>query len=70
MPLLFGLFLTTFPGLGGFVLVIVSTSIVAVWLQKSKTRFEYVATSIYSIVILLHIGFVVWFNVTRQLWNL
>ncbi len=70
MLLLSVLILISTPGLGALILLIVSAFIVGAWLQKSKTRFEYVATSVYTVVILLHIGFTVWFNIIGEGWNL
>jgi len=52
------------------ILALVCASVLAGWLQKSKTRFELVATGIYSAVMLLHIGYVAWFHLTRQQWDL
>ena len=52
------------------VLALASASVVAAWLQKSKTRFESVATGVYSVVMLLHIGYVVWSHATGLVWDL
>ena len=42
-------------------LCFVSTSVVMAWFQKGKTRFEIVFTGIYSVVVLLYFGCLVWF---------
>ena len=70
MPLIYALFwLTASPVVIAPVLALVSSSIIAAWLQKSKTRFEFIATSIYSIVMFLFIGYVVLWHVTGQIWD-
>lgn len=47
-------------------LAIVSTSVVMAWLQKGKTQFQIVLTSIYSVVVLLCVRFAVliWVHTT------
>ena len=39
-------------------LTLISTSVVVAWFQKDKTRYEIAFDSIYSVVVLLYVGFV------------
>jgi hypothetical protein len=52
------------------VLALVSTSVIAAWLQKTKTKMEIVFTGIYSVTMLLHIGYAIWCLVTKQVFDL
>jgi len=48
------------------VLALVAVSVFMAWFQEGKTRFEIIFTGIYSVVILLYMGFVIWCLVTKQ----
>ena len=48
------------------VLALVAVSVFMAWFQEGKTRFEIIFTGIYSAVILLFLGFVIWCLVTKQ----
>lgn len=52
------------------VLVFVSIFIYRAWFQEGKTRFEIVCTGIYSVVILVYIGWVLFCIFSGQKWDL
>jgi branched-subunit amino acid permease len=71
IPLVHGLFLlSVFPLFALPILALVSVSVVVAWLQKAKTRFEVLFAGIYSVVMLLHLGFAIWCLVTKPVWDL
>jgi hypothetical protein len=47
-------------------LVIVSISLVAVWRQERKTRFELIASGIYGVLVIVSVVFVVWCLVANR----
>lgn len=70
VPLFLGFFwlgVLTFMSLP--VLVFVSIFIYRAWFQEGKTRFEVVFTSIYSVVILVYIGWVLFCIFSGQKWD-
>ena len=70
-PVVYALFwLTAWPVVVLPGLAIVSASVVGAWFQKSKTDRECLGVAIYTVVMLLHIGFVVLWHVTGRVWEL
>jgi hypothetical protein len=70
-PVIYSFFwLTAWPVVVVPVLATVSASVVGAWLQKSKTGFECFGIAIYTVVMLLHIGFVILWHVTGRVWEL
>ena len=52
------------------VVVLVSISVVAAWLQKGKTVFEIVSTGIYSAIMLFYGAYSIWCLVTKPVFDL
>lgn len=61
---------TTWPLTLLLFLAIVLISVLLAWFQKTKTQFEIVATSLYTAVVLLHVGYVLWCVGTGQKFDL
>ena len=71
IPLMHGFFwLSAWPELILPVLGLVSISVVASWMQQTKTRLEIVLTGLYSATIILHLAFALWCIATKQVFDL
>ena len=52
------------------VLGLVSISVVASWMQQTKTRLEIVLTGLYSAVLIFHLAYAIWCIATKQVFDL
>jgi hypothetical protein len=63
------LLLSIWPSVSLSVLALVAIPVVTAWFQKGKTIGQIVFTSIYSVVILIYIGWLVYCLVDKQPWD-
>jgi hypothetical protein len=55
---------------GALSLIVVSTSVLVSWMQKGKSGFEKAGLAFYTVAVLVHVGIVIWWYATGQVWEL